>query len=245
MHKRILKQLTLVLSCALCCDAMAIAPGFYMGLMGGPATNSATEQPIQVYPLPTAAPPNSNTIANTGLANPKSTQFGSRFYMGYKINQLAGFEFGLDYFSTIKYILTNSTLQPTGGTDLRLRGVDLVGKLDYSFRNTVGVFGKAGVTAVYITTPGGLNVTNYRVITTYNRNTKTTSTKIVDAGSNTYSSKLAPTFTVGVSYDMTQNWQMEASAMSLLVGGYIKTMTLYSLGLSYHFVDTYCGQFLC
>jgi hypothetical protein len=68
---------------------------------------------------------------------------------------------------------------------------------------------------------------------------------IVNSGSNTYASKIVPTFTIGAGYDFTQNWVMDFSAMTLLVGGNIKSVTMYALGLSYHFVDRYCGQFLC
>jgi len=30
-----------------------------------------------------------------------------------------------------------------------------------------------------------------------------------------------------------------------MAGGQVGNLTMYALGISYHFVDKYCGQFLC
>ena len=240
MKKRILTGLILSAGSLICADAMAIAPGLYMGLMMGPATNSGGEKAVQVYPLPTATSP----TANTGFANPKSTQFGSRLFLGYKFNPYASFEGGFTYFSGINYILKDPALVPTGGTTGRVRLIDFVGKLDYSYNNTVGFYGKVGVAATYTTTPGALNITNYEVQPAGTK-ADPTAVKIVTSGSNTYTAKLSPTFALGVSYDIDQSWQIDASWNSVFVGGSIGSMTLYGLALSYHFVDVYCGQFLC
>lgn len=252
MHKRILKQFIFLAGCALCADAMAVATGFYIGLMGGPASNNGNQQPVQVFPLPTAAAPTANTVQG----NPKSMLFGFRAYMGYKFNKYASFELGLDNFSTIKYTLgqviynnPNNPItlphQAAGGVDYRARGLDIVGKLEYTFRDTIDVFGKLGAVAIYTTTPGGLNVQNYHTVNTFNKQTKMNYPNPVNSGSNTYSNKIVPTFTIGAGYDFSQSLVMDFSVMNVLVGGSIKNITTYALGLSYHFVDRYCGQFLC
>lgn len=241
MQKRILKGLVLAAASGfMTMNAQAIAEGFYMGLMMGPATNSAGNKPIQVLPLPTASAPK----ANVGASSPKSTQFGSRVFFGYKFNPYAGFEGGFTYFSTIKYVLKNPLLTPAGGTAARIRDIDFLGKLDYSYNNTIGFFGKAGVALAYTTTPGGLNITNYHVKPAPTK-ANPGATKIFNSGSNTYKSKLAPTFSIGISYDIDPSWQMDLSMNTILVGGATGNMTMYALGLSYHFVDRYCGQFLC
>lgn len=240
MKKRILTGLLLAAGSIVCVDGMAIAPGFYMGLMMGPATNGGGEKPVQVLPLPTATSP----AANTGLANPKSSQFGSRLFFGYKFNPYAGFEGGFTYFSGVNYILKDSTLTPAGGTTGRVRLIDFVGKLDYSYNNTIGIYGKLGVAATYTTTPGGLNITNYTVKPAPTK-ADPSAVKITTSGSNTYTTKLSPTFSLGVSYDIDPSWQMDISANRVFVGGSIGNMTLFAVGLSYHFVDRYCGQFLC
>jgi opacity protein-like surface antigen len=232
-----------------------------MGIMAGPASNNASQQNIQVLQLPTA----SNPIANKGIGNPKSTQFGSRLFLGYKFNQYAGFEWGFTYFSGIKYTLVDSSVvpqpaagntssfTPVGGTTARVRGLDMLFKLDYSLRNTIGLFGKAGVAALYTTTPGALNVTNYKVVKTRiagNNRAKPPvppilGTETINSGQSTYLSKLTPTFTIGASYDLDQSWVVDVSATRLMVSGVISSMNFYALGISYHFVDKYCGQFLC
>lgn len=241
MKKRILQGLLLAaVSGCMCVDAQAVAEGLYLGLMMGPATNGASDRPVQILPLPTASSP----TANTSPASAKSSQFGSRLYIGYKFNPYAGFEGGFVYFSGIDYIIRNSTATPSAGTTARVRAIDLVGKLDYSYNNTWGVFAKAGVALAYTTTPGGLNITNYRVKPAPTKSNPA-GVKIFNNGSNTYNSKLAPTFALGVSYDIDPSWQMDLSWTRYLVGGATGNMNLFALGLSYHFVDRYCGQFLC
>jgi hypothetical protein len=213
-----------------------------MGLMMGPSSNGGKEQPVQVLPLPQPLP--GNPIANTVQANPKSSQFGSRLFFGYKFNQYAGFEGGFSYFSGISYALkepaggcpaNGGPCVPAAGTTARVRSIDFVGKLDYSYNNTIGLFGKGGVAAVYTTSPGALDITNYSVV---GGQPKT-------SGSNKYNNKIAPTFTVGASYDLNQSWQIDMSWTRLFVGSAVSYMDMYALGLSVHFVDVYCGQFLC
>ncbi len=254
MQKGIVKGLAVVAVSMMCADAMAIAPGFYMGLMMGPASNTGSEQQMQYrdYSLiPEGGLPNSiYPNAQSSLANPQSTQFGSRLFLGYKFNHYAGFEMGFTYFSGIQYKFADKTLTPAAGTTGRVRGIDFVGKLDYSYNNTIGVFAKGGVTALYTTTPGALNVTNFKDLTDYspsavNPKTGLPNYNYINSGSNTYAVKLAPTFAVGASYDLDQSWQLDASWTRYFAGGSLKGMDLYALGLSYHFVDVYCGQFLC
>jgi hypothetical protein len=248
MQKRIVNKLALTAVCGLfCVDAMAIAPGLYMGLMMGPASNTGSEQPMQVLNPATGLPPSeADPTAVVSLSNPKSSQFGSRLYLGYKFNQYAGFEGGFTYFSGISYVLKDSTLTPAAGTTGRVRAIDFLGKLDYSYNNTIGIFGKFGVSATYTTTPGALNITNYRTVPVPVSPTYPTGQKPAQTtGSNTYTVKLSPTFAVGASYDLNQSWQIDATWTRYLVGGSISGMNLYALGISYHFVDVYCGQFLC
>ncbi len=230
MRKVICKQSILAAAmAAVSLNASAVAPGFYMGLMMGPTANNGSQQTIQVMPLPTSTSPQ----ANTGIANPKGSLFASRLYFGYKFNPYAGFEGGFTYISGINYTLKNASQTPAAGTTARVRGIDVVGKLDFTIKDTIGFFGKAGVAGLYTTTPGALNITNF------NATTGRTS------GANTYSSKLTPTFSVGASYDFDQNWQTDLTWMRLMPGGAIGNLDTYALGLSYHFVDKYCGQFLC
>jgi opacity protein-like surface antigen len=50
---------------------------------------------------------------------------------------------------------------------------------------------------------------------------------------------------VGVSYDVTQNWVVDFAYTTFTGGSGIQGADLMALGVSYHFVDLMCGQFLC
>ena len=105
-------------------------------------------------------------------------------------------------------------------------------------------YGKAGVAATYLTTPGGLNITPYSVRPAPTKSNPA-AVKITNVGSNSYKTQLNPAFALGISYDLDQSWQMDLSWTRTLVGGAVGNMNFYALGFSYHFVDVYCGQFLC
>ncbi|HVE44289.1 MAG TPA: outer membrane beta-barrel protein [Gammaproteobacteria bacterium] len=195
--------------------AHATAPGLYLGLMAGPATNNASTS--QVY---TAANP-----ALTTTATPKSSQFGSRVYVGYKFNPYAGFEGGFNYYSNIKY--DTKDVDPCTGVSQRVKNIDFVGKGEFDFRS-LSVFGKLGVAASYLTTSGAFS-----------------KGPAGECGKNKYSNKFSPTFSLGVGYDLDQSWLVDLTWQRTMEGGSVGSMDFYALGLSYHFVDKYCGQFLC
>ena len=68
MSKRIFRHPLLIAATSLMfANTYAVAPGFYMGLMTGPATNNGGEQQAQVQ-----------GSATTTTATPKSTQIGTR-----------------------------------------------------------------------------------------------------------------------------------------------------------------------
>ena len=78
MKKRVLKLIALITVMSFfITPAYAVAPGFYLGLMTGPGKNNASETKAQI----------GMGVGNTTLAKPKSTLFGTRFFLGYKINQ--------------------------------------------------------------------------------------------------------------------------------------------------------------
>ena len=223
MKKRILKHTLTLTGLILATNAHAILPGFYMGLMFGPGNNNAavaqaqTESSTEIPPVPPFTVP----------AYPKAQQFGSRIFMGYKMNVYAGFEFGLTYFSGIRYDTHN--VSTCGSVNSRVRDFDFV------FRGSVPfycaeIFGKAGAALAYQTNSGGLNPNL---------------TKPGQCGQSSYLNKVVPTYSFGLAYELSQNWVADVSYNNVQVGGKIGAMTYYAFGLSYHFVDEYCGQFLC
>ncbi len=213
----------------------------------------------------------------TQIGNPSSTQFGTRAYLGYKFNTYAGFELGFTFFSGIQFQVSQNpnTVSPStpivnpnggagggspvlypfkspytaaAGTTARVRLVDLLAKLDYSYNDTIGIFAKAGVAAAYVTVPGALQPTTIHYSQNIYPNAGAINTKqvqLIRSGSNKYLTKLAPAFAIGASYDLNQSWQMDISWTRYFIGSQVKNMNLYALGLSYHFVDVYCGSFLC
>lgn len=212
----------------------------------------------------------------TQIGNPSSSQFGSRVFLGYKFNTYAGFELGFTYFSGIQFQVSqnpntvspstpivNPNVAPPGspvlypfrspytaaaGTTARVRLIDLLAKIDYSYNDTIGVFAKAGIAAAYVTVPGALQPTtiHYSQATYPNAGAiNSNQVQLIRSGSNKYLTKLAPAFAIGASYDLNQSWQMDISWTRYFVGSQINNMNLYALGLSYHFVDVYCGSFLC
>lgn len=229
MRKGLGKYLLSVLSATVLLSnvAHAIAPGFYMGLMFGPATNSSSSQIVDTSM--------SGQLPATGqvLANAKSTQFGDRFFLGYKMNQYAGFEGGFNFFTKIKYDTKGQ--QAISTPELSVRDIDLMGRLSLPFQSVVDVFAEGGVALVYRTESGSFPA-NY---------VQPTPQDPLGKYSNTNQTKFAPIVGLGGTVDLNQNWMLTASWIRLMAGGMVSNVDFYGLGLSYHFVNKYCGQFLC
>ncbi len=212
------KRLLSVLLGAACCvsNAYATLPGFYMGLMLGPSKNNSSNAQVQALTTP----------PSTVEAKPATQQFGSRIYMGYKASQNFGAELGLAYFSGIKYDTGDANTCST--PNIRVRDFDFLGVASYPITRSFDVYGKAGAAMTYMTTSGCFNVDLGQ-----------------ECGKSTYTTQVKPAFSAGVSYDMSQNWVVDASWNRVMVPSPVNSMDMYALGISYHFVDMYCGQFLC
>lgn len=214
MIKRIIVSAATVSTLTIAMGVSAVAPGFYMGLMLGPATNTASEQQAQTVG------------SGTTLVTPRTKQFGTRLYLGNKMSQYAGYELGIDYITKINFDTKNVTT--CGSPSASMRAFDFLGKGTLPIGSAFDVFGKAGVGYMYTTTSGSLNPDPTR-----------------SCGRSKHQGQVRPIFAVGASYDLTQNWVSDLTWTRYMVGGTIKNIDAYSIGISYHFVDTYCGQFLC
>ncbi len=219
MRKRTIKKFllgTTIITSLCAMNAYAVGPGMYMGLMFGPATNDGSEQRAQVLNSPT-----------TVLATPKSNQFASRVFAGYQMNKYVAVETGITYIPSVNFTTKNDV--PTcGSTSMRVRDVEVLGKGIIPFGNYFDIFGKAGVAYVYQSQGGALNP---------DLNS--------DCGKTKYTSKFAPAISFGASYNLSQSWVADVSVNRIMVGGILKNITTLAIGLSYHIVDRYCGQFLC
>lgn len=241
MVKGIIKRLSLIFISGFVSSSYAVGPGLYIGLMTGPATNSGATQEVQLE--------NSRILIP---ATPKSSQWGSRAYVGYQLNPLFAFEGGVTYYSGIRYSMKDFIDCPgictaCSGVQTRVRNFDVLGKLNLGTSNlgascgalsffNFDIFGKAGVAVVYETTAGALNP---------DLGLPDNPDGSIPCGQSTYRTTVKPTFSLGASWEVTQNWLIDATYTVLMTGGAAGNVTFYSLGFSYHFVDVYCGQFLC
>ena len=228
MDKRVLKSLVMAaVSSVVAANSYAIGNGFYMGLMMGPSTNNAPSLQALRANAPTPPPP---APPVTTIADPKIQQFASRLFIGNKFNTYAAIEGGVTFFSSIKY--DSHGVQTVGSTDQRVRDLDIVVKGIFPFGNYFDVYAKGGMAVTYITSGGSFNPV-------YNPDTMLYNT------SSEYKQKFSPTFSIGASYDINQSWVADFSYNTVQVGNNVGTLTFYGVGISYHFTDKYCGQFLC
>jgi opacity protein-like surface antigen len=167
------------------------------------------------------------TLSNgsTVLVSPSNTGFASRFLMGYNFKPYAAMEVGLTRYNRAVYDYPNGSC--ANGFEYAL---DIVGK------------GMVPVSVVSLFAKGGLAVlrsSQLKPTTTPGGGTK--------CGGNNFeqSTSARPIIGAGVSYDLSPNWVVELAYSRILKGSTSQNTDLKSLGFSYHFVDLYCGQFLC
>lgn len=227
-----LKKILMLVACSLSVNANAMGNGFYMGIMMGPATNNAPSMQAVVFPSNNPDFPNNvpvNQPFTTTIANPRSSQFASRIYIGNQFNQYAAIEGGGTFFSSIRY--DSVDVKTYGSTDQRVRDLDVVFKGILPLQN-FSLYVKGGVAVAYVTKGGAFNP---EYIPAESRITASTS----------YKNKFAPTYSVGASYDLDQSWAIDASLNVLQVGDSVGNLSFFGVGFSYHFTNKYCGQFLC
>lgn len=222
MKKRMSKHLAFAIAiCSVASNVYAVNDGFYLGFMAGPAIAEG---------LPQLALIEGSSNRSTTVVKPEKQHFGGRFFLGYKFLQFLGIEGGLTYFSNVRYA-SPSGISIEGSPTAQISTLDIMGKADLNVYN-IGLFGKAGMAFLYQRTPGLVDTKD---------NTNTTAFSIKQPSF----SQLRPAYAIGASYDITQNWVVDVSWNRYLPRGVVKSIDFYALGISYHFVDVYCGQFLC
>jgi opacity protein-like surface antigen len=239
MYKKLLKKALIIAVCGCSANLYAVGPGFYMGFMTGPSTNSA--KTVNAIEAPGTQQPLTYTEVTA-----KSNQWGTGFYLGYKNNQYVGSEFGFNYFTTVGFDSKNNT--PTaGGTSARVRAIYLALKGSMPIGTAFDVFGKIGPSFQYASSSGGLNgpVTQCRVQPGPQPPLPGLPCDPVTSFKSKYTSKISPMISIGGSWALNQNWVADVTLTTMPVSGVIKNVTWVAFGISYHFVDLYCGQFLC
>ncbi len=246
-------------------QAYAIGNGFYLGMMAGPATNNVPSmQATKLYDPPFPTPyPYASAPPGTTIANPRANQFGIRIFMGNQFNQFAAFEVGGMFWSTIRYNSRGVSIY--GSPDQRVRDIDVMLKGILPFRS-FNIYGKIGAAATYLTSGGTFNMSftpanppvnpppplgtglPFGFGPPFQPGTQALPPGFKAAKLNvptTYKFKFAPVYSVGASYDIDQSWVIDASLNGISVGNSIGNLVFYAIGISYHFTDKYCGQFLC
>ncbi len=164
--------------------------------------------------------PNSEGVyVNT---RPSRKGFGTRFFWGYRFINYLALEGGYNYFSPATYNITNGN-----SPELRLSGVDIVGKGILPLFWGIDFYGKAGAIILHWV-QGGLLAPN---------------PQSSHDGANGIT--VRPEVALGFSYAFTPNWVVDISGTLITQGGKIPKTNFYAIGLSYRAVDIFCGQFLC
>lgn len=226
MQKRNLKAFALtLLASSISMATYATTAGFYMGIMAGPAQNNAVNVNASVL--------NSGT---TTQVKPRSKQFGTRLFLGYQMNDYSAFDFGFTFFTNISYSQAFPNIPLCSSPSIGVRSVELLGKGILPFYY-FDIFFKAGLAAVYLNESASLNP--------FNPVTHPTQHAANPCGKSKSTINYDPVFALGASYNITPNWVADLTWSTYLVGGKVEKMNWVALGISYHFVDLYCGQFLC
>lgn len=164
------------------------------------------------------------TIPATVLVKPGNTGIAERFFWGYQFNQYAAFEMGGTHYANSTYNTSISAFSNKEAT-IRENAFDMVIKGMFPIGTIFDVFAKGGLAGLTASQSGRLNPDPF------------------GRGKNTTSLRL--TYGFGASVTLAQNWVIDASLSRINGGSGLQNADLYALGVSYHFVDEYCGQFLC
>ncbi len=158
------------------------------------------------------------------LVRPSNKGYGFRVYWGYQFTNYVAFEGGYGYYSPSTYNIPNGN-QP----EFKMGVVDLMGKGIAPLFWGFSVFVKGGAALVYYKQAGLLAPLPPNVNGT--------------PGSDSIT--IRPEVGLGASYAFTPNWSVDLTATRITKGGVVPNSDMYTIGISYHAVDLYCGQFLC
>jgi opacity protein-like surface antigen len=171
------------------------------------------------------AKPVQTGVANppTVLLNPNNKGIGERFFVGGVINKYAAIELGFTHYGTSTYTPAPEGL--SGTPSIQENGVDFVGKAIYPIKD-FSVFAKAGISFIRQSPSGSL--------------------KPISGDAPSKKQHTGPIAGVGASYDLNPNWVTDVTwTRAFKGGGGFGNADMLALGISYHWVDKYCGQFLC
>jgi len=162
---------------------------------------------------------------NIQNVRPSGNGFGLRLSWGYQFSEYLALEGGYSYYSPAVYNIPNGN-----SPEFRFQTIDIMGKAILPLYWGLSVFGKAGPAFALYKQAGLLAPPPSN-----NPNGK--------GGMNSIT--VRPDVAVGVNYAFSPNWSVDVSWSRILGAGIVPATDMYGIGLSYHAVDLYCGQFLC
>jgi opacity protein-like surface antigen len=155
--------------------------------------------------------------------SPSSTGLAGGFVVGYGFNPYSAFEFGYTHYATATYPKPEGS-QLAHDATINTNAIDIAMKGSFPFKS-VSIFGKVGL--AYASASGSGSLAPIGSVRGPNNNA------------------LRPMYGMGVGYDVTQNWVVDFSYSAFTGGSGVEGANLMALGVTYHFVDLMCGQFLC
>jgi opacity protein-like surface antigen len=216
--------------------AYATAAGGYIGFTVGESNTHNKTQNVQtgvsqVAPT-TSSDPTTTTPPAAVPVDPENTGMAGGFIIGYAFNPYAAFEFGYTHYASSTYNKpAGSQLQHDSTINLNTIDIAMKGSVPFKI---VSIFGKLGLIEASASSSGSLQGVSVEP-----------SGKVVTSGRQPSNNVLRPMYAVGVSYDITQNWVADLTYTTFTGSSGIQGADLLALGVSYHFVDLMCGQFLC
>jgi hypothetical protein len=221
--------------------AYAVEPGFYMGTDFGVSNLNNKSQTILLDPF-----------GHTQTTSASNKGIGIRFFAGGEFNQYGGIEGGFAHYASSTYgsvPYTGYMLNPVNNRlvettsvitkpTIKEYGFDLEGKAKYPI-GKFAVFGKIGFAYIRKTASGIL------ATCTGNASVKTPCSETAPVTNSEQANAFRPLTAIGASYDLSQTMVADISATRITQGSGIQNLYFYSVGFSYHLVDTYCGQFIC
>ncbi len=210
----------------------ATGTGPYFGLQVG-GTNLNNNPYYVNTGIPSSPPTACNLkhpatcITTPAKVKPNNTGIGERLYFGIQMNRYAGVEIGATNYAPSVY---DPKIPESNKPAIRAYALDISVKGIYSLYN-FSVFGKIGGAGVRQTATGALTKVSLDGVRLHQVPESQNSGHVMAAA--------------GVSFDISANWVLDLSVSRIFKGSNFKEADFYGLGIAYHWVDLYCGQFLC
>lgn len=235
MTKKI-KMTALALSLLVSSAAFATTEGWFVG--AGVGATSVSNKSATLTAV------TNTSVITIGPITPSKNGFGARLFTGYNFNHYSAVEFGYTYFGASTYKIPSSAGVIGSDPQIHQNVFDVLGKVSMPFFNSgFEIFAKGGLAVVRLSKSKTLITPTAGQIASCQSTAGSTPQLCPGSSSPTLSAR--PEFAIGASYDFTPNWVMELSYAQILKGGNIPNMSFASISFSYHWVDRYCGQFLC